>query len=142
MESLGNVRYFFMFILVVSTMNNNIFNLYSISISMQLLGAWTTYIPRLIWSLVGCIVILVIAIAGRNSIYTILSNTAAIIAYWSIIFFACVTIEHLVFRRRTGYDLKGWDDPKRLSSGYAAGLAFCIGAVGSIIGMGQTWYYG
>jgi len=34
LESLGNVRYFFVFIMAISTLNNNIFNLYSISISM------------------------------------------------------------------------------------------------------------
>lgn len=128
--------------MAISTINNNIFNLYSISISMQLLGSWTTYVPRLIWNLIGSIVIMVIAIAGRNSIYTILSNTIALIAYWTIIFFAIIVVEHLVYRKRIGYDLAAWDDASKLPKGYAAGLAFCIGAVGSIVSMAQTWYIG
>lgn len=48
----------------------------------------------------------------------------------------------MVYRRKTGYNLTTWDDAKGLPKGYAAMLAFCIGAAGSIVGMGQTWYYG
>ncbi|KEQ78734.1 hypothetical protein M438DRAFT_285059 [Aureobasidium pullulans EXF-150] len=142
LESLGNVRYFFVFIMAISTLNNNIFNLYSISISMQLFGKWTTYVPRMIWNLVGAIVVFLIAIIGRDSIYTIIGNSVAVIAYWTAIFFAIILIEDRVFRRRTGYDHSGWNDSGKLPKGYAAMLAFGIGAAGSIIGMGQTWYYG
>lgn len=142
LESLGNVRYFFVFIMAISTLNNNIFNLYSISISMQLFGKWTTYVPRMIWNLVGAIVVFLIAIIGRDSIYTIIGNSVAVIAYWTAIFFAIILIEDRFFRRRTAYDHSGWDDSGKLPKGYAAMLAFGIGAAGSIIGMGQTWYYG
>lgn len=66
--------------MAVSTINNNVFNLYSISISMQLLGPWTTYVPRIVWNLAGTIVIFLIAIIGRNSIYTIIGNTVALVS--------------------------------------------------------------
>jgi len=142
LESLGNVRYFFVFIMAVSTLNNNVFNLYSISISMQLLGKWTTYVPRMIWNLIGAIVIFLIAIIGRKSVYTIVGNSVAVIAYWTAIFFAIILVEDRLFRRRTGYDHSAWDDSGKLPKGFAAMLAFLLGAAGSIIGMGQTWYYG
>lgn len=136
------MRYFFVFIMAVSTMNNNIFNLYSISISMQLLGHWTTYVPRMIWNLIGSVIIFIIAIAGRNNVYTIIGNTVALIAYWTSIFFVIILVEHFVIRRKYGYDVTAWDDAKRLPKGFAAMLAFCIGAAGAILAMGQVWFYG
>lgn len=119
-------------------MNNNIFNLYSISISMQLLGNWTTYVPRMIWNLIGSVIIFIIAIAGRNNVYTIIGNTVALIAYWTAIFFVIILVEHILIRRRYGYDVTAWDDAARLPKGYAAMLAFCIGAAGSVIGVSNT----
>jgi len=119
-------------------MNNNIFNLYSISISMQLLGHWTTYVPRMLWNLIGSVIIFIIAISGRNNVYTIIGNTVALIAYWTAIFFVIILVEHVVIRRKYGYDVTAWDDAARLPKGHAAMLAFCIGAAGSILGVSNS----
>lgn len=142
LRPLGNVRYFFLFILMWSMIANNVFNLYSVGISMQLFGRWAQRTPRYIWTFLGSLVCVVIAIAGRNNLSSILNNLIAVIGYWTIIYFAILLEEHLFFRGRMGYDLTAWNDPRRLPIGIAAMLAFWIGAAGSIVGMSETWYTG
>jgi hypothetical protein len=75
---------------------------------------------------------------GYESLFAIISNLGAIIAYWTIIYFAIILEEAIIFRRSRGWNLEGWDNPKLLPAGYAAMLAFWIGVAGSIVGMGQT----
>jgi purine-cytosine permease-like protein len=84
----------------------------------------------------------VIAVVGYESLFAILSNLVAIIAYWTIIYFALVAEEHILFRRKIGYKLDAWDNANLLPKGYAAMLPFFVGAVGSVVGMAETWYIG
>jgi len=153
-RSLGNVRYFFLFILAWSQINNNIFNYYSISISMQLFGHWSKRIPRFFWSFIGLVVMILISIFGRNKLDAILSDLVAIIGYWTILYFVIYLEEHLIFRQNyftnwlkngtsgIGWDMEAWDTPRLLPFGLAAMLAFCVGVAGSVVGMSQAWYTG
>jgi purine-cytosine permease-like protein len=128
--------------------SNNVFNFYSISISMQLFGNFTIHVPRYVWSFLAAIVMVVLSVVGQNSLYTILSDLVAIIGYWTIIYFAIFVEEHIIFRQThfktggLGWDLTAWDDRHRLPKGWAAGFAFVCGAVGAIVGMGEAWYTG
>lgn len=142
LRPLGNVRFFFLFILAFSMMSNNVFNLYSVSISMQLFGKYPAKAPRFVYTFLITVIMIIVSAVGYNSLYTIISNLGAIISYWTIIYFAILFEESIIFRRTIGWNLEGWDDPKALPHGFAAMLAFWIGVAGSIIGMGQTWYYG
>jgi purine-cytosine permease-like protein len=142
LEGLGNARYFFVFLLGWSLVSNNVFNLYSIGISAQLFGDWAIKVPRILWTLCASILITILAVVGRDSFSAVLLNLLALIGYWSMIYFAIFTIEFVLIRRKFGLDLTAWNDRTRLPPGYAAGLAFCLGVVGSILGMSQTWYQG
>ena len=134
--------------------NNNVFNYYSISISMQLFGRWSSLVPRFCWTIVALIAMIVISVLGRNSLYLILSDLTAIIGYWTIIYFAIFVEEHVIFRQSyltkwlkngtsgIGWDLNDWNDKSRLPVGLAGMLAFCVGCVGAIVGMSQAWYVG
>lgn len=84
----------------------------------------------------------IVSCVGYNSLYAIISNLGAIIGYWTIIYFAILCEEQILFRRRIGWDLLVWNDKHSLPFGYAAGLAFCFGVAGSVVGMAQTWYTG
>jgi len=125
-----------------SVIANNVFNLYSIGISMQLFGRWAQWVPRYIWTFLGSLVCVIIALVGRDNLTNILNNTVAIIGYWTIIYFVIFVEEHFFFRKRLRYDLTAWNDARRLPVGIAAMLAFWIGAAGSIVGMCQVWYTG
>jgi purine-cytosine permease-like protein len=60
LRPLGDVRFFFLFILAFSMMSNNVFNLYSVSISMQLFGKYPAMIPRFVYTfLITVIMVLV-----------------------------------------------------------------------------------
>jgi purine-cytosine permease-like protein len=48
--------------------------------------------------------------------------------------------EHLIFRRRTGFNWGVWDEKKKLPLGIAALAAFLVGWVGAILCMAQVWY--
>ncbi|RDW65311.1 hypothetical protein BP5796_10003 [Coleophoma crateriformis] len=144
LRPLGPVRYFFIFILAWSMISNNVFNYYSVSITMQLFGKGALRVPRYVYTLLTMVIMIAVSIAGRNSLYNVLSDLMAIIGYWSIIYFVILAEEHLIFRSflGRGWDLNAWNDKSRLPSGLASIGAFCIGAVGSILGMSEAWYVG
>jgi purine-cytosine permease-like protein len=144
LRPLGNVRYFFIFILAWSMISNCVFNYYSVSITTQLFGNRSLAIPRYVYTLATMVICIVMSIAGRNQIYAALGDLMAIIGYWTIIYTVIFVEEHFIFRvcLRRGWDLQAWNDKAKLPKGYAAMLAFCIGSVGSILGMSQAWYIG
>lgn len=142
LEGLGNARYFFVFLMGWSLVSNNVFNLYSVGLSAQLFGDWAIKVPRIIWTLCASILITILAVVGRDSFKDVLLNLLALIGYWSMIYFAIFTIEFVLIRRTFGLDLTAWNDQTKLPPGYAAGVAFCFGIMGSVLGMNQTWYQG
>lgn len=144
LRPLGPVRYFFIFILAWSMISNNVFNYYSVSITMQLFGKRALRVPRYLYTLLTMAIMIAVSIAGKDSLYTVLSDLMAIIGYWTIIYFVILSEEHLIFRSflGRGWDLSAWNDKSRLPSGLASVGAFCVGAVGSILGMSEAWYAG
>ena len=50
--------------------------------------------------------------------------------------------EHLIFRRRIGYDYTVYDSPRGLPVGLAGIFASCCGVGLAVVGMAQTWYIG
>ena len=62
--------------------------------------------------------------------------------YW-IEFMICIVIEeHLLFRRRMGFDWTRWEDQSYLPVGFAASAAFLLGWLGAVLGMDQVWFVG
>ncbi|RYO66291.1 hypothetical protein AA0116_g1874 [Alternaria tenuissima] len=123
-------------------MSNNVFNLYSIDFSMQLFGTWPAKLPRFIYTFLSVVVTIVVACVGYNSLNDIISNSGAVIGYWSIVYFVLIFEESVIFRPVRGYGLTGWNAPRTLSMGIAAILSFCFGVVGAVVGTGQTLYTG
>lgn len=107
----------------------------------QVLGRLFQAIPRWIWGCVFILIQLVLGLAGRNSLYTILSNFLALMGYWVEFMVLIVLMERYIFRRHFQYD---WS---RLDRGYmpvgiASFTAFLLGWLGAVLGMYQTWYVG
>src|SRR5437868_6546231 len=59
---LGGFGTFLVALLALSTVANNIPNDYSLGLSMQVLGKWFMSVPRYVWTLIGAIVYIAIAI--------------------------------------------------------------------------------
>ena len=122
---------FLLVLLVLSGVNMNIMNTYSAAISCQQFARPFARVPRFIWT-TGCFgVIIALAMAGRNELLTYLENFLSLLGYWCTSYFVIVFAEHFIFRkgRFENYNLEGWNDPKGLPMGLAAGTAFTLGVI-------------
>lgn len=107
---------------------------------MQLFGKRFLAVPRFIWVILMSIVTLALSLGGRNVFEAILENLLPLLGYWTICFAIVLLSEHFIFRPRLGgYDLDGWQDPKRTPLGLA-GVGTLLSAIAlSFLGMNQTW---
>ncbi|KAI1365874.1 permease for cytosine/purines, uracil, thiamine, allantoin-domain-containing protein [Xylaria arbuscula] len=131
-------------LLVLSGINVNVVSIYSSAIAFQQLAHPCARVPRFIWTILCFLLILALALGGREQLNAFLQNFLSLLGYWSTSYFVVLFAEHYVFRkgRFENYDLEAWDDPTRLPVGLAALAAFLVGVVGWVLGMVETWYAG
>ncbi|KAJ5621124.1 hypothetical protein N7510_005108 [Penicillium lagena] len=140
---LGGFGKFCVVILALSIVANNCPNIYSVSLTLMVMGRWTRHVPRFVWTVVSTGVYIAIAIPGYSHFEAVLENFMNFIGYWLAIYEGIALTEHFVFRRGfSGYHPEDYDQREKLPPGIAALLAFCCGIIGMVIGMSQTWYVG
>lgn len=140
---LGRFGEFCVAVLALSIVANNCPNIYSVSLTLQVLAQATQRIPRFLWTAVGTGVYIAIAIPGYDHFEAALENFLLIIGYWLAIYEGISLVEHFVFRRGfLGYRPEDYMDAKKLPPGIAALSAFAVGIVGAVLGLSQTWYTG
>ena len=137
-----NFGYLIETILSFSVVAVVITNIYSLGLNVQVISDWLLKIPRLIWSLLGGVVFLVAAVAGRDHLQIVMGDFLNCIAYWLCPFLGVLFLEHMCFRRGYAYDVRAWNDPSKLPVGIAAIVVFCISTVLAILCMSQTWWVG
>ncbi|KAI4639582.1 hypothetical protein J4E93_008933 [Alternaria ventricosa] len=115
---------------------------YSSGIDAQILGRYASVVPRVIWNTVGVVIYTVCALAGRAHLAEIFTNFLALMGYWVSVWIAITLEEHLIFRRKTGFNWQVWNQKKKLPLGIAAFTSFVIGWIGAIMCMAQVWYIG
>ncbi|KAF7588813.1 purine-cytosine permease [Aspergillus hancockii] len=143
LEPLGGFGKFCLVILALSIVANNCPNIYSVSLTLQVLSRYTQRVPRFIWVFLGSCASVAIAIPGYSHFETILENFMNIIAYWLAIYSGISLTDHFVFKRGFGgYRIEIYNTPNRLPPGIAALAAFCFGIAGMVTGMSQTWWIG
>ncbi|KAJ8127621.1 hypothetical protein O1611_g6015 [Lasiodiplodia mahajangana] len=135
---------FILTLLVLSGINVNVVSIYSAAISCQQFSRPCARVPRFIWTLLCFVLILALALGGREQLNSYLQNFLSLLGYWSTSYFAILFIEHYAFRKGKfeNYDLDAWNDPARLPIGLGALAAFLVGVVGWVLGMVETWYTG
>ncbi|KAI0109090.1 purine-cytosine permease [Nemania sp. FL0031] len=140
---LGRFGEFCIVVLALSIIANNCPNIYSVSLSLQVLAHATERVPRFVWTAVGTGVYIAIAIPGYDHFESALENFLLLIGYWLAIYEGVSLTEHFVFRRGfKGYRPEDYVAPKRLPPGFAAITAFLVGVAGAVLGTAQTWYTG
>ncbi|KAL8766146.1 MAG: hypothetical protein Q9209_006986 [Squamulea sp. 1 TL-2023] len=140
---LGRFGQFCLVVLALSIIANNCPNMYSVSLSLQVLGRRTQAVPRFIWTFVATLVYCAIAIPGYSHFEKILENFMLVIGYWLAIYEGIALPEHFFFRRGiTGYTIADYTSPHLLPPGIAAIVAFCFGVFGAVMGMAQVWFVG
>ncbi|KAG9201207.1 hypothetical protein G6514_005936 [Epicoccum nigrum] len=141
---LGGFGKFCLVILALSIIANNCPNIYSVGLTIQVLGGrWTQRVPRFIWTAVGTGIYIAIAIPGYSHFEEVLENFMNFIGYWLAIYEGIAFSDHFVYKRTmSAYDLSIYDQKSKLAPGIAAIFSFCCGIAGMVIGMSQVWYVG
>jgi purine-cytosine permease-like protein len=141
-NGVGNFGKFCGVVVALGVIANNIPGTYSAALGFQMLGRYPKMMPRWFWTCIVVLIYFVCALAGRENLFTIFQNFLALMGYWVTTFISVVVEEHLIFRRKSGFDWTAWEDQKRLPIGFAALTAFLIGWAGAIISMYQVYFTG
>ncbi|EFQ90446.1 hypothetical protein CFE70_004475 [Pyrenophora teres f. teres 0-1] len=141
-KPLGGFGSFCGVVVALGLVANLILPTYSSGIDAQILGRYAGAIPRVIWNTIGVVIYTICALAGRAHLAEIFTNFLALMGYWVSVWVAIVLEEHLIFRRKTGFNWGVWNQKKKLPLGIAAFAAFIIGWIGAIMCMAQVWYIG
>lgn len=118
----------------LSIVANNIPNLYSFSLTVQVLGPWVQRIPRPFLVVLATAIYIVLACVGAHRFEEALDTLLLILAYWLAIVIVIVCEEHWIFRKG---DFKNWNfedvsNPRKLPFGAAAFASLCLGWVGAV----------
>jgi len=138
---LGGFGSFLIVLLALSVIANNIPNDYSLGLSVQVLGKSFQHIPRWIWTLIGAVIYVLIALPAAANFNTTLENFLLLIAYWLGPWAIVLILEHFVFRHGR-YNVEDWNTPGKLPLGWAAIVSLAIGLVGVVLGASQFYYVG
>lgn len=142
-DSLWGFGSFCCVLLAMSTVANNIPNMYSIALATQAMWEPLAKIPRVIWTVVGNLIVLAIAIPAYYKFDTFMTTFMDAIGYYLGIYISICLSEHFIYRRGfKGYNIEDWDDWSKLPIGYAGTFALFIGAFGVAFGMSQTYWSG
>jgi NCS1 nucleoside transporter family len=138
---LGGFGTVILVLLALSVIANNIPNDYSLGLSMQVLGKSFQRVKRYIWTFIGAVVYVTIALIGSSNFSATLSNFLLLIAYWLGPWAIILVIEHFVFRKGK-YNVDDWNTPGKLPLGWAAIVSMIIGLVGVYLGAAQSLFTG
>ncbi len=140
-KPLGGFGSLLLVLLALSVIANNIPNDYSLGLSMQVLGKAFQRVNRAVWTLIGAVVYILIAIAGASNFNETLSNFLLLVAYWLGPWAIILVIEHFVFRRGE-YNVNDWNTPSKLPVGWAAIVSMIVGLIGAWLGAAQVLFVG
>ncbi|ABN66165.1 purine-cytosine permease [Scheffersomyces stipitis CBS 6054] len=143
-DSLHGFGQFLCVLLALSTVANNIPNMYSLALSAQ--AAWSQFskIPRVFWTVAANFVTLAICIPAYYHFESVMENFMNLIAYYLAIYQAIAFSEHFIHNRGkfSAYDYVHFNDKTVYPVGYAGTFGFCCGVAGVVLGMDQVWYAG
>ncbi len=127
--------------LALSMVANNIPNDYSLGLSMQVLGQRFRQTPRAVWTFLGAVGYVTIALLAAHHFDLLLENFLLLMAYWLGPWCIILLIEHFRIRRGT-YEADHWDTRSALPGGWAALAAMGAGFLGIYLGAAQTLFTG
>ena len=134
---LGGFGTLILVLLALSVVANNIPNDYSLGLSVQVFGKPFQRVKRYVWTLIGAVIYVLIALPAAANFAHTLTSFLLIIAYWLGPWAIILVLEHFVFRRGQ-YNVDDWNTPSRLPIGWAAIASLMIGLVGVVLGASQT----
>jgi NCS1 nucleoside transporter family len=136
-KPLGGFGTVIVVLLALSVIANNIPNDYSLGLSMQVLGPAFQRVNRAVWTLIGAVVYIVLAILFGANFSETLNSFLLVVAYWLGPWSIILILEHFVFRHKE-YNVDDWNTASKLPVGWAAIVSMAIGIVGAILGASQV----
>lgn len=100
----GGFGKFVVVLLYISVICNTVMNAYSAPFEFQLISTKFVLVPRWIWATIISIIVLVISLAGREHLSTIIGNVLPMLGYWITIYIVLLLEENFIFRNK--YTLK------------------------------------
>jgi NCS1 nucleoside transporter family len=137
-QPLGGFGTALLVLLALSVVANNIPNDYSLGLSVQVLGKAFQKVKRAVWTLIGAVVYVIIAIPLAAHFSETLTSFLLLMAYWLGPWSIILILEHFVFRKGK-YNVEEWNMLSKLPIGWAAIVSAAIGLVGVWLGGSQTW---
>ncbi len=138
---LGGFGTLILVLLALSVIANNIPNDYSLGLSIQVWGRPFQRVPRWVWTLIGAVIYVAIAIPNSANFAGTLTDFLLLIAYWLGPWSIILVLEHFVFRHGR-YNINDWNTASRLPMGWAAIVSMAIGLVGVVLGAAQLKFVG
>lgn len=135
---LGGFGSLLVFVLALSIIANNIPNDYSLGLTVQVFGRAWQRVPRWVWTLVGAVVYVILAIVVARNFFETLDSFLLLIAYWLGPWAIILIIEHFVVRKGR-YNVDAWNTRRLLPVGWAALTAMALGLFGVFLGFAQSW---
>ena len=137
LQPLGSVGKILVFLLALSIIANNIPNDYSLGLSVQVLGRWWQRVPRYLWTLIGAVIYVIVAIAIAGNFNETLQSFLLLVAYWLGPWAIILVVEHFIIRNKR-YNVDDWNKAGRLPIGWAAIVSMLIGLIGAGLGYAQV----
>jgi len=128
-------------LLALSIVANNIPNDYSLGLSMQVPGGGFQKVNRAVWTVLGAVIYVAVAIPAASHFYESMENFLLLMAYWLGPWSIVLIIEHFVFRKGV-YNVDDWNTPGKLPNGWAAIAALVVGLAGVYLGADQVDFAG
>ncbi len=141
LHPLGDLGSFLLIVLALGMVANNIPNDYSLGLSMQVLGRGFHRIQRPVWTVLGALCYVTIALIAAHHFDTLLANFLLVVAYWLGPWSIILLLEHFHIRRGN-YEAEHWNTRDRLPKGWAALVAMGAGFLGVYLGAAQALFVG
>lgn len=143
-DSLNGFGQFLCVVLALSTVANNIPNMYSASLSAQAFWSPLRKIPRVFWTIFGNFVTLAICIPAYYKFEEVMENFMNLIGYYLAIYESMCLSEHFIWNKGkfSAYDYNNFNKKTSYPVGFAGCFGFCCGIAGVVLGMNQVWYRG
>jgi NCS1 nucleoside transporter family len=146
---LGSPGQLALLVLALSVVANNIPNDYSLGLSLQVLGRWWQSVSRHIWTLIGAIVYVLLAIPAASHFGETLTDFLLVIGYWLAPWSTVLILDYFVYRlpkasgnRHRAYAAESWDRPAEHPERWSAVVAMAAGLLGAAAGAQQVMWQG
>ncbi|AQZ10239.1 FCY22 (YER060W-A) [Zygosaccharomyces parabailii] len=143
-DSLHGFGQFCCVVLAMSTVANNVPNMYTVALSVQAVWEPFAKVPRVVWTLLANAFTVAIACAAAYKFETFMNYFMDSIGYYISIYIAMAISEHFIYRRGrfSAYHVEDWNNAKKLPVGLVGCVALFCSCFGVAVGMAQTYWVG